>query len=1254
MIFKHRLTLALVLVLSLVLWGNAATFAATTDLIISEYGEGSSNNKYIEIYNGTGASVDLSSYAVWRISNGGSWSEATITLSGTLNDGQTLIVYNPSAVSTIATAGNLQLSSGNISHNGNDAVGLAKNGNLIDAVGQDGPDPGSWAVAGVSNAMADHVLVRKATVCTPNTNWATSSGTNATDSEWIVLSNEDWSNIGSHTSNCGSTTPSIYINELRISASPDAEFFELQGAANTSLDGLTYLVLSGEFNPGQIDEAISLDGHTIPADGFFLAADTAAQSAYGVTADLTTSLSFFGNPVTHLLVSNFTGAKNDDLDTNDDGTLDTIPWDTIIDSVSLIDGDATIDRSYSSVVVGPDGNFAPSGTYRCDDAPTGTFDNNQLTFNPVNGTPGTSNADLCTVVPPTDLVINEIHADPDATNGDANGDGTINTSQDEFVEIVNSGASDIDISGWTLSDAVTVRHTFPANTTVIAGCSIVVFASGTPTGSFGGSVVQTASSNQLGLNNGGDTVKLNNGTTDVVSYTYGSEGGDNQSLTRDPDITGADPLVKHTTAAGANGALYSPGTKGDGSSFGGCPLVVPTVLIHDIQGNGDTSPMSGQTVKIEGIVVGDFQDSDPGNNGDLNGFFVQEEDADADSDPITSEGIFVFDGSSPAVNVANGDKVQVVGTATEFNGLTELISVSSVSVVSSNNTAPTPASVTLPVAAITDLEAFESMSVTFPQTLVINEYFNFDRFGEIVVAPERQFQPTAVYEPGSAAAAALADLNNRSRITIDDGRTASNPDPAIHPNGAEFTLSNRFRGGDELDNVTGVMHYAFDLYRVQPTQGADYTAVNDRTAAPEDDGGSLHVASFNVLNYFTTLNSRGANDTNEFTRQRDKIFAALQAIDADVVGLIEIENNGIALDDLVYGLNSLVGSGTYSAITTGSIGSDEITVAIIYKSATVTPVGSHAVLDSADFLDPNNTGQDKNRPALAQTFMDNNTGGIFTVVVNHLKSKGSECGAGDDDPEQGSCNVTRTLAAQELVDWLATDPTGSGDADFLIIGDLNSYDKEDPIDVLVNGGYTDLEGLYGGEEAYSYVFDGQLGYLDYALANDDLLDEVTGAATWHINADEPDILDYDTTFKQPAQDALYEANAYRASDHDPVVVGLNVCDEIAPTLSVSVSPDTLWPPNHKYVTVTATVTASDNFDQSPTITLIDVTSSEADNGLGDGDKPNDIVIIDTYHVDLRAERAGNGNGRIYTLTYQVTDGCGNSTIATTTVTVPHN
>ncbi len=159
-----------------------------------------------------------------------------------------------------------------------------------------------------------------------------------------------------------------------------------------------------------------------------------------------------------------------------------------------------------------------------------------------------------------------------------------------------------------------------------------------------------------------------------------------------------------------------------------------------------------------------------------------------------------------------------------------------------------------------------------------------------------------------------------------------------------------------------------------------------------------------------------------------------------------------------------------------------------------------------------------------------------------------------------------------MVDWLATDPTGSGDSDYLIIGDLNSYDKEDPIDVLVNAGFTDLINAFQGEYAYSYLFDGQLGYLDYALASPGLVGEVTGTTVWHINADEPDLIDYDTSFKQPPQQAIYAPDAYRASDHDAVIVGLDVCDEIAPTIEVSVTPDTLWSPNHKYVEVAATVT----------------------------------------------------------------------------------
>ncbi len=346
----------------------------------------------------------------------------------------------------------------------------------------------------------------------------------------------------------------------------------------------------------------------------------------------------------------------------------------------------------------------------------------------------------------------------------------------------------------------------------------------------------------------------------------------------------------------------------------------------------------------------------------------------------------------------------------------------------------------------------------------------------------------------------------------------------------------------------------FGLYRVQPTQYGTYSVVNARPPAPADVGGSVTVAAMNQLNFFPTLDlgpdicgpaqtleCRGADTAEEFDRQRVKLLSALSQLDADVIGLNEIENTpGVdPAQNLVDGLNDIFGAGTYATIDTGTIGTDAIKVGIIYRTATVVPVGSHAILDST--VDPRFIDT-KSRPVLAQTFEEIATGGRFTVAVNHLKSKGSDCNdVGDPDTGDGSgnCNGTRTLAAQALVDWLATDPTGSGDPDSLIIGDLNSYDKEDPIDAILAGGYTDLVAQYLGEHAYSFVFDGQVGYLDHALASASLAPQVTGVAEWHINADEPSLLDYDMSFKQPAQEALFEPNAYRSADHDPVIVGLD-------------------------------------------------------------------------------------------------------------------
>ncbi len=242
--------------------------------------------------------------------------------------------------------------------------------------------------------------------------------------------------------------------------------------------------------------------------------------------------------------------------------------------------------------------------------------------------------------------------------------------------------------------------------------------------------------------------------------------------------------------------------------------------------------------------------------------------------------------------------------------------------------------------------------------------------------------------------------------------------------------------------------------------------------------------------------------------------------------------------DLAAGLNDATAPGTYSYVDTGVIGTDAIRVGLLYKTTKMTPVGPFKVLNSA--VDPRFIDT-LNRPTLAQTFQRAGSGEKITVAVNHLKSKGSAC-AGDPDTGDGAgnCDVTRTNAAKALRDWLATDPTNSGDPDRLIIGDLNSYDHEDPIDELVAGGYTDLIKKYHGEFAYSYVFDGQVGYLDYGLANPSLVPQVTGAADWHINSDEPTLLDYDMTFKNDPEDAFYEPKAYRASDHDPVIVGMEL------------------------------------------------------------------------------------------------------------------
>lgn len=610
-----------------------------------------------------------------------------------------------------------------------------------------------------------------------------------------------------------------------------------------------------------------------------------------------------------------------------------------------------------------------------------------------------------------------------------------------------------------------------------------------------------------------------------------------------------DGLGTHTASCGGGGATPTPSATATTPAGNSCGD--PATLIHTIQGSGLQSGMNGSTgVTIEAVVVSDFQETG------LNGFHVQEEDGDTDANAVTSEGIFVYEGAS-TVAVSAGDVVRITGDVAEYETsagsgafLTQMTNLTAVTVCSSGASV-TPATVSFPVSSLDDWEAYESMLVNIPQTLTVSGNYTLGRYGSVDLSNGRLFQPTNIVAPGAAAATQL-DINNRNRIILDDGDTVQNSDPVLYPAPGGLSASNTLRSGDTVTGLTAVLEQRFSNYQLQPAGTINFTHTNARTAAPSAVGGTLKVASFNVLNYFNGNGSgggfptaRGATTAQEFTRQRDKIIAAMVAIDADVYGLMEIENDGYgsnsAIQDLVNGLNDATAPGTFTFIDPGVsvIGTDQIAVGLIYKVNSVSPVGSATILDSS--VD-SNFDDTKNRPMLTQTFSETATGEKFTVAVNHLKSKGSACDAlGDPDTGdgQGNCNLTRTAAANAIVNYLATDPTNSNDPDFLIIGDLNSYALEDPIVAIQNGGYTNLISHFGGASAYSYVFSGQSGYLDHALANSSLLSQVAGVTEWHINADEPISLDYNTEFKSAGQiNSFYSPDAYRASDHDPVMIGL--------------------------------------------------------------------------------------------------------------------
>lgn len=573
--------------------------------------------------------------------------------------------------------------------------------------------------------------------------------------------------------------------------------------------------------------------------------------------------------------------------------------------------------------------------------------------------------------------------------------------------------------------------------------------------------------------------------------------------------------------------------------------------IAQIQGAGAASPHAGTMQTTEGVVtllVG-------------NGFYLQ--DPQGDGDPATSDGIFVFTGAAPTVAV--GDRIRLAGTVAEFNAgdasrtVTQLTGVRGMLLLSKNNRVA-PAAVAFPMSAA-DFERHEGMLVQFSAPLTVSQNYFQGRYGQVTLSAGRLEKPTNRYPAGSAQALAAAATNAASMIVLDDSKTSQNPVPVPYI-GADNTL----RAGDTVTGLTGVIDFGLVTasspgpsgYKLQPSATPQFARDNPRSTPPRLPPGNVKVASFNVLNFFTTFgdgttasgqsgqgcslgasvaksNCRGADNLVEFRRQRAKIVAAMLAIDADVFGLIEIQNNGdVAVANLVEALNAAAGAQRYAVVPRPEqVGSDAIRVAMIYKPSRLRLAGP-ALSDP----DPVHS-----RPPMAQTFIATN-GGSFSLIVNHMKSKGSCPDAGSADADrgdgQGCWNATRMQQARRLAEVFVPQVRAAAqDPDVLLMGDLNAYGAEDPIRLLADYGFKNQIERFvrRGGMPYSYVFDGEAGYLDHALASAPLQSQVLGAAEWHINADEPSVIDYNTEFKP--QD-LYSATPYRSSDHDPVVISLGL------------------------------------------------------------------------------------------------------------------
>lgn len=533
--------------------------------------------------------------------------------------------------------------------------------------------------------------------------------------------------------------------------------------------------------------------------------------------------------------------------------------------------------------------------------------------------------------------------------------------------------------------------------------------------------------------------------------------------------------------------------------------------IRDVQGEGSATPLLDHGVSLRGIVTR----VEPGH-----GLFIQE--AGNQANPRTSQGIFVADGAlSQTARI--GQELGVSGRVTELGSgpdtLTALVEVIAHTVCSEAADLPLQP-VMLPLDAL-EREGLEGMRVALEGALTLSDTYDMYRGEWTLCAGEPPRLPTEDGAPGRAAASLAAD--NRDRTV---GIVLPGPDFPALPVGTSIT------------HVEGIMgnpggHQRL-LLESMPRVAAEVPEIIEAPAP-----GGLRIVSLNLLNYFNGdgqgggfPTARGARTLPEFLAQQERTRAALSLIQPDLLAVQELENDGFGVRGAAQSLLDLLnatGSSDWAFIDpgVGRIGGDIITVGLFYRTQALEPVGAAELLQGPAF-------DRLSRVPIAQRFRERSSGVEVLVAVNHLKSKGRCPDQGpdaDQDDGQGCWNHARVDAVHALTPWLERLAAESGTERVLILGDMNAWRQEDPIRAYRDAGYVELVESLSGLPQYSYLFFGQRGTLDYALASPALSADARQAAIWHINADWP-------------RDLPLPAPWLRMSDHDPVVVDFEFSQSI--------------------------------------------------------------------------------------------------------------